>query len=90
MECGKFILQNNNVKFSNEFYNRIKGTAMVTIFAPTYATFLMVYFEIKVYSVWFFKYGELLAKYIKENWNRFLDEFFGWVAKLVSKSYYSL
>ena len=34
----KFILQNNNMKFNNELYNEIKGIAMGTIFAPTYAT----------------------------------------------------
>ena len=62
------------MKFDDEFYNQIKGTAMRTIFAPTYATLSMVYFEIKIYSVCTFKYGELLAEYTKENWNRFLDE----------------
>ena len=74
LECSKFILQNNNIKFNNEFYNQIKGTAMGTIFAPTYATLSMGYFEIKLYSVCTFKYGELLAEHIKENWNRFLDD----------------
>ena len=62
------------MKFNNEVYNQIKGTAMGTIFAPTYATLSMGYFEIKLYSVCTFKYGELLAEYIKENWNRFLDD----------------
>ena len=62
------------MKFDNEVYNQIKGTAMGTIFAPTYATLSMGYFEIKLYSVCTFKYGELLAEYIKENWNRFLDD----------------
>ena len=74
LECANFLLQNNNMKFDDEFYNQIKGTAMRTIFAPTYATLSMVYFEIKIYSVCTFKYGELLAEYTKENWNRFLDE----------------
>ena len=67
LECAKFILQNNNMKFNNEFYNQIKGTAMGTIFAPTYAALSMEYFEVKLYSVWTFKYGELLAEYVKEN-----------------------
>ena len=35
---AKIILQNNNMKFNNEFYNQTKGTAKGTIFAPTYAT----------------------------------------------------
>ena len=75
LECAKFILQNNNMKFNDEFYNQIKGTAMGTIFAPTYATLSMGCFEIKLYSVFIFKYGELLAEYINDNWNRFLDDF---------------
>ena len=60
------------MKFNNAFYKQIKGTAMGTIFAPTYATLSMRYFEIKLYSVCTFKYGEPLAEHIKENWNRFL------------------
>ena len=43
LECAKLILQNNNTKFNNEFYNQIKGTALGTIFAPTYATLSMGY-----------------------------------------------
>ena len=38
LNCAKFILQNNNMKFNNEFYNQIEGTAMGSVFAPTYAT----------------------------------------------------
>ena len=65
---------------------------MGTIFAPTYATLSMGYFEIKLYSVWTFKYGELLVEYIKENWNRFLDDCYTVLrsSQLVLKSYYSL
>ena len=62
------------MKFNNEYYNQIKGTVMGTIFAPTYATLSMGYFQIKLYSAYTLKYGELLAEYIKENWNRFLDD----------------
>ena len=62
------------MKFNNEFYNQIKSTAMGTIFAPTYPTLWMGYFEIKLYSVCTFKYGELLAEHVKENWNRFLND----------------
>ena len=70
----KFILQNNNMKFNNELYNEIKGIAMGTIFAPTYATLNMGCFEIKLYNLCIFNYGELLAEYIKKNWNRFWDD----------------
>ena len=44
---------------------------MGTIFAPTYATLSMGYFEMKLYSVCTSKDAELLAEYINENWNRF-------------------
>ena len=47
---------------------------MDTIFALTYATLSMGHFEIKLYNVCTFNYGEFLAEYIKENWNRFLDD----------------
>ena len=40
LKCAKFILQNNNPKFNNEFYNQIKGTAMGTILATTYVEWL--------------------------------------------------
>ena len=62
------------MKFDNEFYNQIKGTAMGRIFAPTHATLSIGYFEIKLYSACLFKYGELLPEHIKENWNRFFDD----------------
>ena len=55
------------MKFNNAFYNQIKGTAMGTIFAPTHATLLMGYFQIKLYSACTLKYGELLAEHNKEN-----------------------
>ena len=62
------------MKFNNECYNQVKGTAMGTNFTPTYATFSMGQFEIKLCSVCTFKYGELLPEHIKENWNRFSDD----------------
>ena len=47
LECGRFILQNNNMKFNNKFCNQIKVTAMATIFAPTYVTLSVGCFETK-------------------------------------------
>ena len=47
---------------------------MGKIFVPTYATLSMGYFEINLYSSCTFIYGELLAEYIKGNWNRFSDD----------------
>ena len=46
LESVKFILENNNLNFDNEYFNQIKGTAMGTIFAPTYANLTMEFFEL--------------------------------------------
>ena len=62
------------MKFNNQFYNQIKVTAIGTIFTPTYVALSMGYFKIKLYTACTFKYGQILAEYIKENWNRFLDD----------------
>ena len=35
LECAKVILQTNNMKFNNEFYNHMKGVAICTTFAST-------------------------------------------------------
>ena len=39
------------LRFDSEFYLQIKGTAVGTIFASTYASLTMGYHEIKVYSI---------------------------------------
>ena len=49
LESIKIILENNNCTFNDEFYRQISGTAMGTIFAPTYATLTMGYFEVHFY-----------------------------------------
>ena len=43
LESANFILKNNTVTFDSEFYLQIKGTAMGTIFAPTYANLTIGY-----------------------------------------------
>ena len=58
LEYEKFILQYNNMKFNNEFYNEIKGAPMGTIFVPTYASWPMRYFETKLSSACTFKYRD--------------------------------
>ena len=58
-ECAKFILQNNNRKFNNEFYSQINSKAMSTIVFPTLS---LGYFKINFYSACTFEYGELLAE----------------------------
>ena len=47
---------------------------MGTIFAKIQATLSIGYFEMKLYSACIFKYREVLAEHIREDWNRFSDD----------------
>ena len=51
LESVKFILENNNLNFNNEYFNQIKGTAMDSMFAPTYANLTMGFFELTLYDL---------------------------------------
>ena len=73
LESLKIILENNNCTFNDKFYRQISGTAMGTIFAPTYATLTMGYFEFYFY-ICEPKWGEEFQEFILENWSCFLDD----------------
>ena len=75
LESVRFILENNNLNFDNECFNKIKGTTMGTIFAPTYPNLTMGFLELTFYDLCRDKFGEDLENFIFENWNRFLDRF---------------
>ena len=47
---------------------------MGTIFAPTYATLTMGYFEVHFYNICELKWGKEFQEFILENWSRFLDD----------------
>ena len=51
LEAASFILSNNSMTFDEMFYLQIQGTAMGTIFAPTYATLSMGFHEIELYVI---------------------------------------
>ena len=74
LEGTKIILENNNCFFNNKYYNQIKGMAMGTIFAPTYATLTMGYLEIKFYQICELKWGKDTRDFIYKNLSRFLDD----------------
>ena len=76
IEGIKFILTNNTFIFNGDNYLQLVGTAMGTIFAPTYATLVVAYLEIKLYSIIETKYGQEERNYFEENWDRFLDDCF--------------
>ena len=73
LESANIILKNNTLTFDSEFYLQIKGTAMVTIFVPTYANLTMGYHEIKVYSIIRQSYA-LASKHFENSWFRYLDD----------------
>ena len=71
----KFILENNNLKFDNDFFNQMKFTAMDNIFAPTYTNLTMAFYELIFYDLCRNKFGEDVGILIFENWSCFLDDY---------------
>ena len=72
----KFILENNFFYFNNKHYRQIKGTAMGTKVAPTYATLVLGYLEIRLYDKVEEQFGNSFRKYIEDNRKHFLDDCF--------------
>ena len=87
LEGIKLILTNNIFEFNREYYKQIKGTAMGTKMAPTYANLTLGYLERKLYSE-LEKKSANLSSYVKENWWRYLDDcFIIWNDKLSDISF---
>ena len=74
LDAADFILKNNSLTFDSMFFLQLKGTAMGTVFAPTYANLTMAYHEIQVYFVIKNTYSLVVSKFFEENWFRFLDD----------------
>ena len=62
--------------FDEMFYLQIQGTAMCTIFAPTYATLSMGFHEIELYAIIRNKFPLPVSNYFEQNWKIFLDDCF--------------
>ncbi|MEW8548114.1 MAG: hypothetical protein AB2693_31815, partial [Candidatus Thiodiazotropha sp.] len=85
LEAIKLILENNNFYFNGKYYQQIKGTAMGTKCAPTYATLVLGYLEQILYRNIQTQYGNELYIYIEANWKRFLDDCFTFWTKSKSE-----
>ena len=49
-DAADFILQKNSLTFDSMFSLQLEGTAMSTVFAPTYTNLAMAYHKIQVFS----------------------------------------
>ena len=56
------------------FFLRLKGTAMGTVFAPTYANLAIAYHEIQAYFILKNTFNLVGRKFIEENLFGFLDD----------------
>ena len=67
LDAADFILKNHSLTFDSMFFLQLKGTAMGTVFAPTYPNLAMAYHEIQVYFVIKNTYSLLVSKFFEEN-----------------------
>ena len=74
VEGKKIILQNNTFTFNDRTFLQIKGTALWTKMAPSYATLVLGYLKNTMYEDTTRKFGEEIDRYIQENWLRYLDD----------------
>ncbi len=72
----KLVLENNTFQFNRMHFKQISGTAMGTKMAPTYATLVLGYLEIKLYTLFEAHFGPAGKQYLIENFKRFLDDVF--------------
>ena len=76
IESIQFILDNNTFHFDGAHYKQIKGTAMGTKMAPTYATLVLGYLEEILYSKVEKHFGREFNQEFQTKWKRFLDDCF--------------
>ncbi len=78
LESAKFILENNNFFFDNILYKQVKGTAMGTKFAPSYACLSIGFLEENLlYPSILPKYfNSSICKYMEDNNLRYMDDSF--------------
>ena len=70
------VLEWNTFEFDGKSFLQLQGTAMGTKVAPTYATLVMGYLEIKLYEKIAEKYGINTRTNFIGKWRRYLDDCF--------------
>jgi hypothetical protein len=77
LEGLNIILNNNLIQFNGQKYIQVKGVAMGTKMAPSYATLTLAFLEEKfLYPKIEKMFGIESALYFKDNYSRFLDDCF--------------
>ena len=76
LEALSIVLEFNTFTYNGRFYLQIRGLSMGTKSAPTLATLVMAYLEIKLYDIIGERYGRQIQEEFTQNWRRFLDDCF--------------
>ncbi|KAJ8318533.1 hypothetical protein KUTeg_003624 [Tegillarca granosa] len=71
-----FILENNSFFFNSKYYLQIRGTAMGTKMAPTYATLVMGFLKQQLYRKLEEIEGPEFTHHFENTWKRYLDDCF--------------
>ena len=74
IESIKIVLEENTFVFDENIYRQIKGTAMGTKVAPSYANLVMGFLEQQMYDKIAEIFDEDFRDYIINNWKRYLDD----------------
>ena len=72
----KIVLEYNTFTFDTDYYIQVRGTAMGTKVAPTYATLVMGFIETRLYEQIEEKYGINIKNHFINKWWRYLDDCF--------------
>lgn len=75
-EGVELILKNNTFIYNKNFFKQLKGTAMGTKIAPTYAHLTMAYLEVELFHKIKLLFGESILKKLTTKYFRFLDDIF--------------
>lgn len=78
----KIILKENTFNFDGKIHRQIKGTAMGTKVAPSYANLVMGYLEKIMYTKVCETFDQDFKEYVIEKWKRFLDDCFVFMDKI--------